>query len=139
MNTVGAIYTMVYQRSTHPAHVTSDNRPSPIRPFPHSVHDPRHGGHGARRCTHPVKLQVGLLHLRRHNSFLRIVSVPALDFIIDVPSHHMSSVFRWSCRGPDHASLQTSHCTVLLHGTPPSFGFFIPFAGACQRVQTPSL
>lgn len=84
MNTVGAIYTMVYQRTTHPAHVTSDNRLPPIRPFPHAVHDTRHGNHGARRCADPVKLQVGLLYFRRFNSFLRGVSVPALDSIIDV-------------------------------------------------------
>jgi hypothetical protein len=77
MNAVGAIYTMVYQRTTHPAHVTFHNRPPPIRPFPHTVHDPRHGGHGARRWTYSVKLQMGLLYLRRRNALLRGVSVPA--------------------------------------------------------------
>lgn len=137
MNTVGAICTMVYQRTAHPAHVTSDNRPPPVGPFPHPVHDPRHGSHGTRRCTHSVNLQVGLLCLRRRNSLLRGVSAPALDSVIRRLSR-MSLVIRWPSGGLDRASLRTSLCTVLLRATPLSSGYFTPSAGACQRVRMPS-
>lgn len=76
MNIVGAIHTVVYQCATHPPHVTADDRPPPIRPFLHPVHDTRHGSHGARRSAHSDIVQVGLLCLWRHNTPLRCVSIP---------------------------------------------------------------
>jgi hypothetical protein len=66
---------MVYQCATHPPHVTVDDRPPPIRHLPHPIHDPRHGSRWARRRAHSDILQVGLLCLRRLNTFLRDVSI----------------------------------------------------------------
>jgi bacteriorhodopsin len=71
---VGAIHTVVYQRTAHHPHVTVYDGSSTVRSLPHYILYYRYGYHWTLWRTHPDIVQVGFLCVWSLGAFLRRVS-----------------------------------------------------------------
>ena len=74
---VGAIYSVVHQRTPYPPFFTPDYGSPLIRSLPHDIYDHRYGCDRTSWCTHAVVVQMGFLCFRCSDAPLCRVSLYA--------------------------------------------------------------